>query len=399
MAGSGQIFTFSDTGTTKRTIASLIQIIDPQDTPCVSYFGTNNQSKFRLENFPNHKVEWLEDTLRVRTATLNESTLGTTATDPTVATNHGLRFKVGDVWQFDDTEELILVTSVTAGSDTITSVVRNWAAAMGGSQGTATSGPADTETMTYMFNVREEGADSVAAPFVTPTTGFNQSQIFHWEIKVSGSEQNATTRYGIPDTYKYQLMKAMGGLGSGKGSKGRAGDLMIDLERTFFLGQRVARASGTPGAMGGAKYYISTNGQALGGVDLTQKVLEDEIQNCWTYGGKPDVIICNAYNKRLISSWYRDSVRTERSERTGGVVINAVETEFGNLDVMLNRWCPSDEVYILQRDLLGWVTLRDWFVETLAKDGDYRKDQIIGEFSFVLQNEKAHSLITGTATS
>lgn len=398
MAGSGQIYTFSDTASTKRSISSLITVIDPQDVPCISYFGTNNQGKFRLENFPNHKVEWLEDTLRVRTATLAEA-MDTTETGMDVASGQGVRFKVGDVWKSDETDELILVTAVTAGSDTITTVVRNWAAAQGGAQGTATVGITNATALTYMYNVREEGADSVAAPFVTPSTVYNQSQIFHWEIKVSGSEQNATTRYGIPDTYKYQLMKAMGGLGSGKGSKGRAGDLMIDLERTFFHGQRVARASGTPGGMGGANYYISTNKQDLNAADLTQNVLETQIQNCWTYGGKPDVIICNAYNKRLITSWYRDSVRTERSERTGGVVINTLETEFGNLDVMLNRWCPSDEVYILQRDLLGWVTLRDWFVEPLAKDGDYRKDQIIGEFSFVLTNEKAHARIYDTATS
>lgn len=398
MAGSGQIFTFSDTTTTKRTISSLVTMIDPQDTPCVSFFGTNNQSKFRLENFPNHKVEWLEDTLRIRTATVNES-FNTTDTGMDVATGHGVRFKVGDVWRSDETGELIYISAVTAGSDTITTVVRNWAAAQGGAQGTATSSITNGTALTYMYNVREEGADSVAAPWVTPTTQYNQSQIFHWEIKVSGSEQNAVTRYGIPDTYKYQLMKALGGLGSGKGSKGRAGDLMIDLERTFFYGERVARASGTPGAMGGAEYFISTNRTDLNAARMSQDVLEDAIQTSWGYGAKPDTIICNAFNKRLMSSWYRDSIRTERSERTGGVVINTVETEFGNLDIMLNRWCPSNQVYIVQKDLMGWVTLRDWFVEPLAKDGDYRKDQIVGEFSFVLTNEKAHALIYDTATS
>ena len=45
------------------------------------------------------------------------------------------------------------------------------------------------------------------------------------------------------------------------------------------------------------------------------------------------------------------------------------------------------------------VQLRDWFVEPLAKAGDYRKDQIIGEFGFVVVNESAHALIIDTATS
>jgi hypothetical protein len=57
MAGSGQIYTFSDTTTTVRTISDVVRLIDPQDVPCVSYFGTSNQGKFRLKDFPNHKVK------------------------------------------------------------------------------------------------------------------------------------------------------------------------------------------------------------------------------------------------------------------------------------------------------------------------------------------------------
>ena len=59
MAGSGQIYTFSDTTSTKRTIANLVNIIDPKDVPCITRFGTSNQNKFRMLNFPNHKIEWL----------------------------------------------------------------------------------------------------------------------------------------------------------------------------------------------------------------------------------------------------------------------------------------------------------------------------------------------------
>jgi len=74
---------------------------------------------------------------------------------------------------------------------------------------------------------------------------------------------------------------------------------------------------------------VTTNTTDLNGATLTQDNLEDSIQAAWGYGGKPNVIICNAFNKRLISSWYAPFVTTERSERTGGVVINKLETEFG----------------------------------------------------------------------
>lgn len=398
MAGSGQMYTFSDTTTTARTISDVVKLIDPQDVPCVSFFGTNNQGKFRLRDFPNHKVEWLEDTLRVRTATLNEA-MDTTETAMDVASGHGVRFQVGDVWRSDETGELIYVSAVTAGSDTITTVIRNWNGAMGGSQGTATSSITTATGLTYLYTARQEGADSTSSPFVTPTTNYNYSQIMHFQISVSDSEQYATTRYGIADTKKYQIMKALGGLGGGNGTKGNAGDLMIDLEKTFFYGQRIQRSSGVAGGMGGLSTFVTTNTSDLNAARLTMDTLLDQIQNCWSYGGKPTTIICNAFNKRLITSWFQDSVRTERSERTGGVVVNTIETEFGNLDVMLNRWCPSNEVLIVQRDLLGWVTLRDWQIKRIGPDGDGEKDQIVGEFSFVLTNEKAHARIYDTATS
>jgi hypothetical protein len=396
MAGSGQFYTFSDSVTPKRSLADMVSIIDPQDTPCVSYFGTNNQGKFRIKDWPNHKYAWLRDTLKIRTATLAEA-MDTTETGMDVSAGQGLRFKKGDVWQSDETKEYLLVTDIS--TDTVT-VIRNWGAGQGGSQGTATSSITTATTLSYLFSARREGADSDRAYWTTPSEQYNFSQIFHHEIIVSGSEQDASTRYGVSDYYKYQLMKALGGAGGGKGTKGRAGDLMIDLENTFFHGQKVERTGATvEGGMGGVKEFVTSNVTDLNGERLTLANLNTAMQEAWQSGGKPNIVIMNAFNKQLINSWFASSVRTERSERTGGVLINSVETEFGVVDLMLNRWCPANEVYIMQKDLVGWLTLRDWFVQPLATNGDYRKDQIVGEFGFVVLDESAHAIIIDTATS
>jgi len=49
--------TYSDTTAQKRVIADLIDIIDPRDTPVVSYFGLDGDSgKFRLVNWPGTKL-------------------------------------------------------------------------------------------------------------------------------------------------------------------------------------------------------------------------------------------------------------------------------------------------------------------------------------------------------
>lgn len=395
MAGQGQIFTTSDGITVMRSLADYVNIIDPNDTPCISRFGTKNQGKFRIRDFPNHKYSWLLDNLKIRTATLAEA-MDTTETGMDVVTGQGIRFHVGDVWRSDETGEYILV--VSRSTDTIT-VTRNWNAVMGGAEGTATVGITTATALTYLFNARIEGADSSSAHWTTPTEEYNYSQIMHHEIVLSGSEQDATTRYGVSDYYKYQFMKAMGGLGGGKGKKGRAGDLMIDLEKTWFYGTRKIRTETTPGAMGGFKTYVTTNTSDLNGALLDFDTLNDKIQSCWSLGGRPDLIICNAFNKRLIDSWYQGSIRTDRTETTGGNIIERIHTDFGDLDVMLNRWCPTSEVDIVQSDYVGWVTHRDWREEKLAKLGDSSKTQIVGEFGLVVMNESAHAVITDTATS
>lgn len=399
MAGQGQFNSFADSITVKRSIASMIHNIDPRDIPCVSYFGINNESKFRMESFPNHKYEWQEDTLRVRTATLAEG-MDTTEQGMDVASGHGIRFKPGDVWRSDETGELIWISAVD-GTDTVTTIIRNWNGAMGGSQGTATSSITTATGLTYQFSARLEGDDSDAQHWVTPTQPYNHSQILHAEVRVSDSELNATTRYGISDQFQYQLEKLLGGAGAGNGKQGRAGDLMIDLENTFFYGQRVQRSSTVAGAMGGFEYFVTTNVAANGGTTryLTQTILENQLQSIWEVGGMPDVIMCNAFQKRLITSFYAGSVRTDRSEKTGGITVNQIETEFGNYDIMMNRRMPSDRIYIAQRDKVGWLTLRPFAVKQLAESGDYTKKEIVGEFGFAVINEEAHGVITDLKTS
>ncbi len=193
----------------------------------------------------------------------------------------------------------------------------------------------------------------------------------------------------------------MGGGGAGGGKQGRAGDLMIDLENTFFTGQKIERSSTAAGGMGGFEEFVTTNVLSNSGTArvLTQALLEQLLQNIWEDGGMPDVIMCNAFQKRLISSFYAGSVRTERSERTGGVVIDNIETEFGNYDLMLNRRMPTNKLYVAQREKVGWITLRPWFVKQLAESGDYTKKEIVGEFGFVVVNESAHGIIKDLTTS
>ena len=112
----------------------------------------------------------------------------------------------------------------------------------------------------------------------------------------------------------------------------------------------------------------------------------------------PDVILCNAFQKRQINSFYTGSIRTDRQEKTGGAIINAVETDFGVIDIMMTRRADPNKVFIAQKDKVGWVALRKFFVHDLAINGDYTRKEILGEYGFVVQNEQCHGIIKDLAT-
>ena len=386
----GMIYTFGDTVTVKRTVSNIIHNIDPQDIMCQAYFGVANQGKFALHNLPNHKYEWLIDTSRVRTDAINDGT-NISDSDTDIVVDDASKFKPYDVVEIGT--EYILVTTVDTTTNTLGGCSRGFA-------GTTAAAHNDNAVVTYKFSARLEGQDNSNYPYTVPTSPYNYSQIMHASINVSNSEREATTRYGMTDKYKQELMKILGGKGGGGGRYGRAGDLPLDLEGTFFGDQgRVQRTATVPGVMGGYKYFVTTNALAAASARLDLDMLLERVGLCWDRGGKPTTIICNRFQKKLINSWFEDSIRTERSESTGGVVINRIETDFGPMDVMLHRHCPADEVYIVDRDTVGWVTLRDWEVHPLGITGDGKTDEVVGEFGFVVTTEFANAVITGLATS
>lgn len=54
-------FAYSEANTKVYDIGSFIYDINPEDTPLLTMMGQGKQ--FKLEDWPNYKVAWIEDTL------------------------------------------------------------------------------------------------------------------------------------------------------------------------------------------------------------------------------------------------------------------------------------------------------------------------------------------------
>lgn len=374
---AGMRTSYSDTTAQKRAIADMIDMISPTDVPLLKFLGIGEKGQggrskvktFRIMNWPSTKVEWLEDEL----APLSTTTGGTMSSDTTAMTiGDAYYLRQGHVILIDS--EYILVTSVSSDSQTIT---RNW----GGTQATHASGA----TVTVVGNAHVQGEDSAASTTMDVTAPYNYTQILEDQVKISRTQQKIL-QYGVNDEYDYQVDK-------------KFKEQLRLLEKALFYGQRQVGSATASAGMGGLPTFVTDNTTAMADAALTRKAFDDAVQAAWEDGGTPDLVVCNAWVKRKITSFYEPNVRTTRLEKRGGVTISEVETEFGVLQVLMDRWCPSTSLYILQSEYVGVLPFDPFFEEPLAKDGDYTLGHVVGEYTLVVRNDKAHALISGISTT
>ena len=386
---TGMRTTLTDTTAQKRVVSDFVSMIDPMEIPTINLFGLDNEGKFRFVNTPGTTYEWIEDALSPTSDQLAEAL---DASETGVDVDNAGYFHMGDVIQIDSEYSWVSAISIDAGLNTGTLTVTR------GFGGTTAATHSDNTAVNIRSNARLEGAESSEGHSTAKTAPYNYAQILHEEVKASRTAR-ITKQYGIADEYDYQLRKKFSGLGGGKGRKGNSGEILIKLDKAAFYGKRVLRTASVPGSMGGLDVFITTNVTALASASLTQKNVEDSIQTAWSYGGMPNTLICGGWVKRKLTSFYSGSVRTERREDMGGMSIDTVVTEFGELNIVLNRHCPTGTLYIVDKNRIGWITLDPFFHEELAKTGDYMRGQIVGEYGFVVENEKAHAIISGISTS
>jgi hypothetical protein len=370
----GQQNTYVGTVPQKRIISDYIWMTEPMEFPLINALGLNNESKFHFVNTPGKMYEWLTDTYSGLSTTGNDTDLTNDSTATTVTVTDGSLFQPGDVLQIDS--EYIWVSAVSTNDLTVT---RNY----GGTQATHASNAA----IYLRSRARLEGAAANDSHYTQPTSAYNYSFILQKTIEISRSD-GRITRYGISDLLEYEKSKKMD-------------ELKRDLTRKPYYGQRKAGSASTPRDAGGLDTFITTNVTAAASAALTLKNIEDAVQTSFDNGGNPSLLVCGGWAKRKIASWFEGAVRTERSETLGGVMIDRIQTAMGpTLDVMVDRYCPTNKLYILDPSLVGYITIDDLFWEDLAKTKDTAAyGQIVGEYGFVVADEAKHAIISGFSTT
>lgn len=162
---------------------------------------------------------------------------------------------------------------------------------------------------------------------------------------------------------------------------------------------------------GGAAIDITSDGSGTvkaAGV-LSKTLIDSALDNVWTNRGiKQDMeptLICNSFQKRMLSSIYITNANyREASRNMGGVNVQTIETDFGTLNIMMDRAMPSDTLVFTHMRLLkpkfllipgkGFL-----FVEPLSKSGAAENYQLYGEVGLEYGDEGQHAKITGLTTA
>jgi len=260
-------------------------------------------------------------------------------------------------------------------------------------------------------NKQLEGDDVTSFDAVVATVRLqNYAQISRKTIVLSATEETVN-KAGRKSELAYQIAK-------------RGAELKRDQEFTMLNGA-VAAAGNTTTARGTASLgaFVKTNvdmqtnganpsyttlpnsARTDGNVrTFTETILKNVIQQVWTAGGTPKMLMCGPVNKQRVSGF--SGIASSRFNIDGGAkpatLVGAVDiyvSDFGNVQVIANRFQRERDAWVIDPDMAKMTTLRPYQQVELAKTGDAEKRMLIVEWGHKVLAENAMGLAADLITS
>jgi hypothetical protein len=252
------------------------------------------------------------------------------------------------------------------------------------------------ESGTGTGNSAVEGAAASLRRVDKRSRSGNICQISTYTFGISGT-QEAIAQYGLDSEYSYQLEKAMKILKIMQEQTLMFSTYAHDVPSDYLT----ASAART---MRGVLAAITTNvttGSACS-CALTETAFNNLLQDIFTNGnGRPDTAFVNGFQKRRISSFSSNNVRyiNMQNEKTLRNTITAYESDFGTINVVLDRWAPKDSFPVMAMEDWKIAYLRKPFVQQLGITGDSKEAQILVEYTLEHLNEGNSGKVSSFATS
>jgi hypothetical protein len=243
----------------------------------------------------------------------------------------------------------------------------------------------------------------------------NYTQISRKTVSISGS-QRAVNNAGVSDELAYQVAKM------GKELK-RDMESILTSEQPASAGGAPATARKTAGFE--AFIYTNVNMSATGSSDptlsgttngypnagpvngtqrsFTDVILKDVIQQIWTSGGTPKIVLLGPVNKARASGFTGIAdIRKDAPGAKPATVIGAVDvyvSDFGNVTFVPSRFSRERSALFVDPEYASVEYLRPFQLEDMAKTGDAEKRMLVVEYGLKLSTEKAHGIARDLTTT
>ena len=359
----------------KINMDELIYMISPTDSPFINGIGTDGRQLLSSSPVDQQEFKWMDEELLIPRATVTDTgAAGAGATDVTVSAADSYKFQVDDLITIGEADAAVnaavkRVTHVNNTAGVLT--LADWANSADWPATTA----AHADTVICVGTALVEGSDPGEARSADRTIRTNCTQIFGpTPIHMSRSEQQVT-RYGVSDEFAKQVY-------------GRSVENVITREQAYLYGQYNNDTSNKRRSTGGLNYHITSNTDTS--TTLTVSALEALQQKCYNAGGMPDLLIANPASFATLNA-VSDSgrVRTVIDDpRRGRVPVASVFTEFGETQMLRNRWCHAETAFLIAKEGISRRVMQPLVVEALAKTGDSDKVQIVCEEGLQVKGEQ-----------
>ena len=258
-------------------------------------------------------------------------------------------------------------------------------------------------------NAQLEGDES-SYDAVTATVRLNNyAQISRKTVVISGTEEKVN-KAGRRSELAYQIAK--------KGS-----ELKRDIEFICLNGQAAVAGNATTARQTASmQAFLKTNtSKGTGGADptytttptgtrtdgtqraFTETILKDVIEQVWTEGGTPKILMVGSFNKQAASGFA--GIAGQRFNVQGAspstIVASAdiYVSDFGNVNIVPNRFQRARDAFVIDPEYISIDYLRPMQTMEMAKTGDADKRLMLAEWGLRVHTEKAHGICADLTTA
>lgn len=226
--------------------------------------------------------------------------------------------------------------------------------------------------------LKKEGADAGDPIKSSRGSLSNVCQIIEKVTQVSGTAEKLNPK-GIGSSFNAEVAD-------------RLIETKRDLEWYFLNGVRAEENESTPRQMNGLINLVNAENVIDATAGLTEALMLDAMQKMWDHGSQGEYYtFVNASVKRKLNDLLKNAANirvniTNGLSQTMGITVQKVESDFGTLNLVLDRHMDVKTMLILDLDQVQIAELRGTFFEMLPKAGDYHKGHILNESTIKLLN-------------